>query len=199
MQHHTLRRDLSADLDSRICREIDERCGNRAECRSEAIVQSRKLLDIRYPAHSSSENIFRPGWKIQALPLTRACKRKRNAATHFLGKSTWAQLRAMQVLRAPERKPSEITYFRIQFSSFLRGVNKRCLPNILRIVALRASITREDNSLKKYEILFARRWREHERKREQILLQFVTPYEPPAESTHVLHKIYINFHLMDCW
>lgn len=34
----------------------------RAECRSEVIVQSRKLLDIRYPrVYLSSENIFRPG------------------------------------------------------------------------------------------------------------------------------------------
>lgn len=35
--------------------------GTRAACRSEAIVRSRKLLDIRYLAHSSSENIFRSG------------------------------------------------------------------------------------------------------------------------------------------
>lgn len=117
----------------------------RAECRSEVIVQSRKLLDIRYPAHSSSENIFRPAWlKNPASAADTDAREKTNAATHFLGKSTWTQSCAMKVLRVPEQNPAEITYFRIP--RFLRGVNKRCLPNILRIVALRASITREDTT-----------------------------------------------------
>jgi len=74
IQCHAMKGISLRRSDSRICTETDEWAiwSTRAECRSEAIVRSRKLLDIRYHAHSSSENIFRPAGKIQALSLTHA-------------------------------------------------------------------------------------------------------------------------------
>lgn len=61
VQRHALWKDLSADRRVESA-QIDGRAmATRTECRSETIVRSHKSLDIRYLAHSLSENIFRSG------------------------------------------------------------------------------------------------------------------------------------------
>lgn len=144
--------------DSRICTETDERAiwPTRAECRSEAIVRSRKLLDIRYHAHSSSENIFRPGGKIQALSLTHAWEETKRSNAAFLENQhrcncTYAI--KCSGLRNEIRPRLHIFTCR---SSFLRKINKRFVCVIFSEL-LQTLITREENAivLKKYKIAFS--------------------------------------------